>query len=98
MKCLVTGGAGFIGSHITEALVRRGDTVRVFDNLSTGSLENLRAVENKIEFMKGDLKNKEDIARAVAGIDVIFHEAALRSVPRSVDDPDATNRANVDST
>ncbi len=98
MKYLVTGGAGFIGSHIVEALVKRGDSVRVFDNLSTGSLENLQSVENRIEFMRGDLKEKVDIERAVAGIDVIFHQAALRSVPRSIDDPDATNRANVDST
>ncbi len=98
MKYLVTGGAGFIGSHIVEALVKRGDSVRVFDNLSTGSLANLQSVENRIEFMRGDLKEKADIERAVAGIDILFHQAALRSVPRSIDDPDATNRANVDST
>lgn len=95
MKLLVTGGAGFIGSHIVEALVRRGDAVRVLDNLSTGKEENLIAVRDRIEFLQGDLQNPSDIAQAVAGIDIVFHQAALRSVARSVDDPVTTNSVNV---
>src|SRR4029077_20884056 len=95
MKCLVTGGAGFIGSHIVEALVQRGDTVRVLDNLSTGKQENLKSVQGRFEFLHGDLRNAHDLASAVAGVDVVFHEAALRSVPRSVDDPDSTNEINI---
>ena len=84
---LVTGGAGFIGSHIAEALVRRGDRVRVIDNLSTGHIENLDAVRDKIEFIEGDLRDADTVAAAVEGVDCIFHEAALASVPRSVEFP-----------
>ena len=98
MKCLVTGGAGFIGSHIVEALVQRGDTIRVLDNLSTGKQENLRSVQGRFEFLHGDLRNRHDLTSAVAGMDVVFHEAALRSVPRSVDDPDSTNEINITGT
>ena len=98
MKCLVTGGAGFIGSHIAEALAQRGDYVRVFDNLSTGRRENLQLLGDRIEFVEGDLREKKDVERAVTGIDVIFHEAALRSVPRSIDDPVATNDVNISGT
>ena len=84
---LVTGGAGFIGSHIAEALVRRGDRVRVIDNLSTGHLANLDAFRDKIEFVEGDLRDADTVAAAVEGVDCIFHEAALASVPRSVQFP-----------
>jgi UDP-glucose 4-epimerase len=98
LKCLVTGGAGFIGSHITEALVQRGDKVRVFDNLSTGKKENIGSVLDQVEFVEGDLRNPSDLARAVQGIDVVFHQAALRSVPRSVDDPLSTNEVNITGT
>jgi UDP-glucose 4-epimerase len=98
MKCLVTGGAGFIGSHIVEALVGRGDAVRVLDNLSTGRQENLQLFGHRIEFLEGDLREKKDLERAVAGIEVIFHQAALRSVPRSIDDPSATNDVNITGT
>ena len=86
-SCLVTGGAGFIGSHITEALVRRGDRVRVLDNLSTGNRQNLQSVEGKIEFLEGDITNFDDTKRGVAGVDSVFHQAALASVPRSVEKP-----------
>jgi UDP-glucose 4-epimerase len=98
LKLLVTGGAGFIGSHLVDALVKRGDSVRILDNLSTGKLENVAAVKNDIEFQKGDLTRGHDLERAVRGIDVVFHQGALRSVPRSVDDPTSTNRVNIDST
>lgn len=92
---LVTGGAGFIGSHIAEALVRRGDRVRVFDNLSTGKRANLAA---GVEFVEGDLVDPDAVARAVAGVDCIFHEAALASVPRSVERPLDTHAACVTGT
>lgn len=84
---LVTGGAGFIGSHIAEALVRRGDRVRVVDNLSTGSAANLAAINAEIEFIQGSLCDVELVARAVKGIDLVFHEAALASVQLSVERP-----------
>ena len=97
-KFLVTGGAGFIGSNIVEALVKRGDKVRVLDNLSTGLKENLDLFRDRIEFMEGDLRNPQDVAAAVSGVEFIFHEAALRSVPRSVDNPSDTNDVNVTGT
>ena len=95
---LVTGGAGFIGSHIVTALVERGDRVRVLDNLSTGHRTNLAHVESKIEFIEGDLTDRDAVTRAVAGIECIFHEAALASVPRSVEAPLDTNAACVTGT
>ncbi len=95
---LVTGGAGFIGSHITEALVRRGDDVRVLDNLSTGHLSNMDAFRDRVEFIKGDLIDAKTVAKAVEGVDCIFHEAALASVPRSVEAPLDTNAACVTGT
>ena len=95
---LVTGGAGFIGSHIVEALVGRGDRVRVLDNLCTGKLSNLAAVRDRIEFIEADLNDAAAVGRAVAGVDCIFHEAALASVPRSVEKPLETNAACVTGT
>lgn len=97
-RYLVTGGAGFIGSHIVEALVDRGDTVRVFDNLCEGKMENLKAVADRIEFMPEDLRNAEAVARAVQGVDYVLHQAALHSVPRSVEDPVSTNDVNITGT
>ncbi len=97
-KVLVTGGAGFIGSNIVEALVRRGDRVRVLDNLCTGHLENLSGVRNEIEFIEADLIDGDAVAGAVEGVDCIFHEAALASVPRSVEHPLDTNAACVTGT
>jgi UDP-glucose 4-epimerase len=90
---LVTGGAGFVGSHIVEALVRRGDRVRVLDNLVTGKLLNLGAVRSQIDFIKADLNDTAALARAVAGCEVVFHQAALASVPRSIEDPLSTHAA-----
>jgi len=97
-KCLVTGGAGFIGSHIVDALVARGCDVRVFDNLSTGKRENLAQVAKKIEFVEGDLRDDQAVRDAVKGIDQVFHVAALRAVLRSVDDPRETDAVNVGGT
>lgn len=84
---LVTGGAGFIGSHIAEALVRRGDRVRIIDNLSTGHRENFAPFADRVEFIEGDLLDSSAVARAVEGVEVVFHQAALASVPRSVERP-----------
>ena len=92
-KVLVTGGAGFIGSHIVDALVERGLQVRVLDNLSTGRLENLEQSRNKIDFIETDLTDATAVARAVTGVDCIFHQAALASVPRSVAHPLETHAA-----
>lgn len=97
-KYLVTGGAGFIGSHIAERLVKRGDSVRVFDNLSTGSLENLAHLGDAVEFVQGDLQDERAMAAAVDGVEVVFHQAALASVPRSVKHPLATHSACVTGT
>ncbi|HEX4132729.1 MAG TPA: SDR family oxidoreductase [Pirellulales bacterium] len=92
---LVTGGAGFIGSHIAQALVERGDRVRVLDNLSTGSLDNLKPVADRVELLRGDLTDSKAVAQAVAGVDCIFHQAALASVPLSVERPLDTHTACV---
>jgi len=94
---LVTGGAGFIGSHLSEELVRRGHRVRVADSLITGKRSNLDHVPN-IEFLEGDLADLSFAQRAVNGVEYVLHQAAIPSVPRSVKDPITSNRANVDST
>jgi nucleoside-diphosphate-sugar epimerase len=94
---LVTGGAGFIGSNVAEGLVRRGDRVRVLDNFSTGRPENLAGLDG-VEVVEGDLRDLAQVQRAVAGVEGVFHQAALRSVPRSVDDPVSTNDVNVAGT
>ena len=93
---LVTGGAGFIGSHLVEELVRRGERVRVVDNLSTGKRENIAHVSS-VEFVEGDLADLEVARRTVAGVDYVLHQAAIPSVPRSVQDPITSNRANIDA-
>ena len=95
---LVTGGAGFIGSHITETLVERGERVRVLDNLSTGHLSNMAGFRERIEFIEADLVDARAVAEAVEGVDCIFHQAALASVPRSVEAPLDTNAACVTGT
>src|SRR5438445_6607215 len=97
-KCLVTGGAGFIGSHLAERLVALGHNVSVVDNLSTGDEANLAGLSTDIEFLRGDLCEPEVCRRAVAGMDVVFHVAALPSVPRSLKDPWASHAANVNAT
>jgi UDP-glucose 4-epimerase len=92
-KVLVTGGAGFIGSHLVDALVERGLQVRVLDNLATGQLENLEQSRNKIDFLEADLTDPVAVARAVSGMDCVFHVAAIASVPRSVAKPLETHAA-----
>ncbi len=98
MLVLVTGGAGFIGSHLVEALLLRGDRVRVLDNFSTGKRANLAAVTADIELIEGDLRDGAAVTRAVAGVERIFHQGALPSVPRSIDDPATTNAVNLNGT
>jgi nucleoside-diphosphate-sugar epimerase len=93
---LVTGGAGFIGSHLAEELARRGERVRVVDNLITGKRQNLAHVPSA-EFLEGDLADLDVARRAVQGIDYVLHQAAIPSVPRSVQDPITSNRANIDA-
>ncbi len=95
---LVTGGAGFIGSHIATALVERGDRVRVLDNLSTGHRKNLAHLGDRVEFIQGDLVDRAAVELALDGVEVVFHEAALASVPRSVVAPLDTNAACVTGT
>jgi nucleoside-diphosphate-sugar epimerase len=95
-RYLVTGGAGFIGSHLSEELVRRGHSVRVVDNLSTGNRQNLSHLP-QIDFIEGDLADGDVARLAVKDIDYVLHQAAIPSVPRSVEDPITTNRANVDA-
>jgi UDP-glucose 4-epimerase len=92
-SCLVTGGAGFIGSHIVESLVERGHKVRVLDNLSTGYLRNLEKVQNQIDFVEGDILDADLVAKVIRGVDWVFHQAALASVPRSVERPLETHAA-----
>jgi nucleoside-diphosphate-sugar epimerase len=94
---LVTGGAGFIGSHLAEELVRRGEQVRVVDNLSTGKRRNLAHLP-AVDVIEGDLAEIEVAKRACSGVDYVLHQAAIPSVPRSVSDPIASNRANIDAT
>ena len=93
---LVTGGAGFIGSHLCEELVQRGERVRVVDSLITGTRENLAHLP-EIDFLQGDLAQPDVAARAVTGVDYVLHQAAIPSVPRSVSDPVTSNRANIDA-
>src|SRR4051795_8594861 len=94
---LVTGGAGFIGSHLAEELTRRGHTVRVADNLLTGHQRNLDHVAG-VQFLEGDLADLSFATRAAQGMDYVLHQAAIPSVPRSVKDPITSNRANTDAT
>jgi nucleoside-diphosphate-sugar epimerase len=95
---LVTGGAGFIGSHLVAALLRRGDEVRVLDNFSTGSRGNLAAVDGEFELLEGDLRSYERVHAAVRGCDAVLHQGALPSVPRSVQDPLTSSEINIGGT
>jgi UDP-N-acetylglucosamine/UDP-N-acetyl-alpha-D-glucosaminouronate 4-epimerase len=98
MKALVTGGGGFIGSNVVRALLARGDDVRVLDNFSTGSRANLAGLERDVELVEGDLRSYERVHAAVRGVEVVFHQGALPSVPRSVQDPLTTTAVNVEGT
>jgi nucleoside-diphosphate-sugar epimerase len=93
---LVTGGAGFIGSHLSEELVRQGERVRVVDSFITGKRDNLKHIPG-VELIEGDLADLAVAQRAVAGVDYVLHQAAIPSVPRSVQDPITSNRANIDA-
>jgi len=95
---LVTGGAGFIGGHLVERLLQQGDHVRVFDNFSTGHRHNLAAVSELIELIEGDLRDLDALHRSMRGVEVVFHQGALPSVPRSITDPLTANAVNVEGT
>src|SRR5688572_11332273 len=97
-KVLVTGGAGFIGSNLADELIRQGGKVKIFDNLSTGFRENLEEISGEFEFIEGDLNDNVLLGKAVEDVDYIFHQAALPSVPRSVENPEETHKACVDGT
>ena len=98
MKVLVTGGAGFIGSHLARALIERGDQVTLFDNFSTGKRENIDDIQSEIDLIEGDIREFSLIAAAAKGCDVIFHQAALVSVPVSIKDPLLNHTINVSGT
>ncbi len=95
---LVTGGAGFIGSHLVEELVSMGERVRVFDDFSTGKRENIEPWRDRIECIEGDTRDSQAVGAAMDGIDYVLHQAALPSVPRSVKDPVTTDAVNVGGT
>ncbi len=95
---LVTGGAGFIGSHLAEELVRRGERVRVLDNFLTGRRENLASFQNFIELIEGDIRDMETCRKALRGVDYVLHQAALPSVPRSIEEPLLAHEINVNGT
>ncbi len=94
-RYLVTGGAGFIGSHVVDRLVGAGHQVRVLDDCSSGKLENLAAVRNRIEFLQGDIRDRQLMTKACQGIEFVIHEAAWRSVPKSMADPYGYTDVNV---
>jgi len=96
--CLVTGGAGFIGSALVRALLARGDEVRVIDNFSSGRRENLAGIAADVDLIEGDLRDAGALARAVEGVELIFHQAAIPSVPRSLADPIASHDVNATGT
>ncbi len=97
-RYLVTGGAGFIGSHIAEALLDRGESVRIFDNLSTGSQTNLAVLQGRAEFVQGDLRNFDAVREAMTGVEVVFHQGAMASVPRSIAHPIESLETNINGT
>jgi nucleoside-diphosphate-sugar epimerase len=98
MNCLVTGGAGFIGSNLVKALLEQGHSVRVLDNFSTGKRENLGPYQDRIDLIEGDIRSYHIVHEAARDIEVIFHQGALPSVPRSINDPITTNQVNVEGT
>ncbi len=98
MRILVTGGGGFIGSHLVCALVRKGHDVRVLDSFVAGKRQNLKSVANHVEILRGDCADAATARRAVKGMEVVYHEAAIPSVARSVADPELSHRANASAT
>src|SRR5450432_3164416 len=97
-KYLVTGAAGFIGSSIVRGLIERGENVRGLDNFATGKRENIEDLKGKLDFREASILDEAALADACKGVDYIFHEAALPSVPKSVAEPKLTNATNVDGT
>ena len=97
-RYLVTGGAGFIGSHIAEALLGVGESVRIFDNLATGRESNLAALKGRAQFIQGDLRDLASVRAAMQGVEVVFHQGALASVPRSIADPIGSLETNINGT
>jgi UDP-glucose 4-epimerase len=97
-RYLVTGGAGFIGSHLAEALLDQGESVRVLDNLATGRETNLAALQGRAQLIRGDLRNLEAVRAAVEGVEVVFHQGALASVTRSIADPVTSLEININGT
>ncbi len=97
-RYLVTGVAGFVGSHVARALLARGEEVRGLDNFSTGRIENLRGLQGKVDLLEADLREAREVAAACRGVDFVLHQGALPSVPRSVKDPRASHESNIDGT
>ena len=97
-RYLITGGAGFIGSHLVEELVKRNEEVVVIDNLSTGNLNNIKPFLNQIKFVEGSITDLELLKKEFQNIDYVLHQAAIPSVPRSVANPIKTNEANIQGT
>jgi UDP-glucose 4-epimerase len=98
VRVLITGGAGFIGSNLVEELVLRGDEVKVLDNFSTGRRQNLASWNGDVELIEGELRSYERVSNAVRGCELVFHQGALPSVPRSVQDPITSNEVNINGT
>ncbi len=96
--CLVTGGAGFIGSNLVRGLMKRGKHVRVIDNLSTGNISNIKDILDKIDFIEGDIRDLDCVQEACRKVDWVFHQAAIPSVPRSIENPIEFNQSNIDGT
>ena len=94
-QCLVTGGAGFIGSHMTRFLLGQGQKVRILDDFSTGRRENLEEIKDQIEIVEGTICSEDDVKKALEGVELVFHLGAMPSVPTSVEQPVATNQANI---
>src|SRR5215470_9847755 len=95
---LVTGGAGFIGSHIAEALLDQGESVIIFDNLATGREANLATLKGSAQFVQADLRDLDTLKATMRGVEIVFHQAALASVPRSIADPIASLETNINGT
>jgi UDP-glucose 4-epimerase len=95
---LITGGAGFVGSHLAHELIRYQQDVRIFDNFSSGQTENLDGIAHRVEIVEGDVRDLSAVRKAMRGVRYVLHQAAIRSVPRSVDDPSSTNEVNAQGT
>ncbi len=98
MECLITGGAGFIGSNLARFLLGQGCRVRILDDLSTGRQENLSRIQSEVDFIRGDIRDLDTVRKAVQSCDLVFHLAALPSVPRSIADPGTSHSVNVNGT